>query len=98
MIRLATALFIAFMLLPSANPGEQRATIEVSTFDGLSAAKSVYDDLSGFCDRNHETCVTGKLLLDQLEAKARESLGVLSAKLEDEKPVNSDATLTGSIN
>ena len=34
MIRLATALFIAFMLLPSTNPGEQRATIEVSTFDG----------------------------------------------------------------
>lgn len=98
MFRLVTALFIAFMLLPSTNTGDQRATVEVSTFDGLSAAKSVYDDLSGFCDRNHETCVTGKLLVEQLETKAREGLGTISARLEDEKPANSDTTLTGSIN
>ncbi len=105
MFRLATALFIAAMLLPNSDLGNrttiigagQATTIEVSALDGLSAAKSIYDDLSGFCERNHETCVTGKALIGQLETKAREGLVMLSDGPAEKQPTNPDEILTGSI-
>ena len=98
MFRLAIALFIAVMLLPTDEVGDRTASIEVSTLEGLNAIKSVYDDLSGFCERNYETCVTGNALIGQAETKVRQSLGVLSSSIAENKPAKSDALLTGSIN
>jgi hypothetical protein len=58
LVRTAFWLSIVVLLLPAdADSGDQAP--RVSAFEAISAARSTVDDLSQFCERNPDVCVTG---------------------------------------
>ncbi|MCU0790374.1 MAG: DUF5330 domain-containing protein, partial [Nitratireductor sp.] len=77
----------------------------VSTGETIVAAQKLLADLAGFCDRNPDTCVTGKDLFAQFGAKAMTGAREIIAYLgegqpaETEKPAEdgSDLVSTGSV-
>ncbi len=78
----------------------------VSTGETMVAAQALLADLSRFCERNEDACVTGKELLGQLGAKAKTGARGLFDYLEEQQgetaaqtqpaPV-ADETNTGSV-
>lgn len=99
LIRAAFWLSLVIALIP-VNPedlGEgQRA---VSTGETLSAAQAMVADLAGFCDRNPQTCGTGRELFSQFGAKAKNGARYVYEYLdrEDSKATQSDEIQTGSL-
>ena len=65
MLRLIIALGVAAVLLPAETITRSNTTemSKVSTYDTFSAAQSLYADVTSFCDRNEEACITGKALV-----------------------------------
>lgn len=53
------------------NTTDGQAT-ETSTLDALMAVKDTVSDMGGFCERNSETCETGKSFLGSLGERARD--------------------------
>ena len=94
LVRIAFWLSIVIALIP-VNPADledgQRA---VSTGETLRAAQTVVADVAGFCDRNPETCGTGRELFAQLGAKARTGARYLYETLETGE---TDPVATGSV-
>ena len=87
MFRLVIAICIAVLLMPVDPDGVQlqetstsdaTTSQEVSSLDVLSAAQSIYSDVSTFCHRNEETCETAK-------AFAKKSIVVLASFISDLK-------------
>ena len=105
MFKLIVALGVAVMLLPegiAANDEVQTTTGTeaevVSTYDTLSAANSLYQDLVSFCDRNEEACLTGKALASNAVIYAQNALAALGEKQQlNSTPKTIDQVLTGSI-
>jgi len=64
-----------------------------STMDALSAFKGALVDLGGFCERNEETCETGKAFFSSLGVRARDGAGMLYQFL-DQKFTSSDEQAT----
>ena len=111
MLRLIMALGVAFMLLPQDNnlsiqgnahiadtsgyPHDD--TLQVNSMETLSAAQAVYYDLSNFCDRNQEACLTGTAILNTLEQKARTGLREFSGYIHEKSSNQIDPSATGSI-
>jgi len=58
LIRSAFWLSVVVMLLPAA-PDTGNTPPRVTAFEALSAAGTTVSDLSRFCDRNPDACVTG---------------------------------------
>lgn len=102
MFRLALALTLAVMLIPADKIPDrtnavQSNAVQVGTFDTLSAAKSVYDDVRGFCQRNQEACATGDALLGQFKDKAYSGLQMIAVYVQDNDAATPDQTITGSL-
>lgn len=57
---------------PSRQDGSSASDQATSTVDALLAVKDTVSDLGGFCDRNAETCETGKSFLGSLGERARD--------------------------
>jgi hypothetical protein len=70
LIRAAFWLTIVVLLLP-ADPPSSEATNQVDAFQAIGAARDTVADVSSFCDRNPETCVTGNAVFDLLARKVR---------------------------
>jgi len=45
--------------------------------NALSALKEAMIDLGGFCQRNEETCQTGRIFFSSLGGRARDGAGML---------------------
>ncbi len=67
MFRLIIALGVATLLLPAEaiqTSNKQQTlsedTPKVSSYDAYAAVQSLLSDITSFCDRNEETCLTGK--------------------------------------
>jgi len=56
---------------------ETRQGHSYSHLDTLSALRGTLADLSGFCDRNQETCATGRYFFSSLGTRARDGAGML---------------------
>ena len=65
MFRLIIALGVAAVLLPAETITKSNTaeTAKVSTYDTFSAAQSLYTDVTSFCNRNEEACITGKAIV-----------------------------------
>lgn len=76
MFRLIMALGVAAVLLPAETitDKKQAETVKVSTYDTFNAAHSLYSDVLSFCDRNEETCITGKAIATNMVHTIRGSL------------------------
>ncbi len=99
MFRLIIALGLAAVLLPAETIREKSAnqktvpTAEITTYDTFSAAHSIYSDISSFCERNVETCITGKALAQSAMMTVR---GTLS-KFTDQQDAGNSSTEVDQI-
>ncbi len=95
LIRAAFWLSVAILFIP-ANPQTGEAP-RVTVVNALLAAKVTIGDLSGFCDRNPDVCVTGSAAFDLFAQKAENGVRMLYDYLnEPKKPdaANGRGTLT----
>ena len=77
----------------------------VSTQETVLAAQAAMRDLSKFCERNKQTCETGRELVSQLGVKAATGARFVSAYLEDRfgesgslsNAEPTDQTMTGAV-
>ncbi len=103
MFRLIAALGVATMLLPAetfkAEDGAKTQTqqvtdIEVSAFDALYAVQSIYTDITSFCDRNAQTCSTGKNIATKAVTNIKQTINTVD---KDNKPKVDEQIKTGSV-
>lgn len=68
-------LAVAFFVPTPENPhsGEEG----YSSLDALLAVKSTLHDFGGFCERNPDTCTTGRAFVSSLGSKARDGAKML---------------------
>ena len=94
MIRLLLAIGLASALWPVDDNNETLGVrgINVSSADILSAAHSVYEDLGDFCNRNTETCLTGKQVFYSVSANVRAQV----LDFQSGTPTSSSEELSGS--
>ena len=103
MFRLIIALGVAGVLLPAETvTGSVSDTAEVrpqvSTYEAFSAAHSLYADITSFCERNEETCLTGKAIASSAAHKITSGLKQITPQQNHEKNVsNIDVTHTGAV-
>lgn len=75
LLRTAFWLSLVILLLPTGqHAGEDADTAQnpgVTASDAFDVARSAYSDLSGFCDRNPQTCETGSAALRTFGQKAQ---------------------------
>lgn len=70
LIRAAFWLTVVVMLLP-ADPPTRQDDVPVNPIQAIGAARDTVADVSNFCDRNPDACVTGTAVMDLLVRKAR---------------------------
>lgn len=103
MFRLIIALGVAGVLLPAETiTGSASNTVDVtpqvSTYEAFSAAHSLYADITSFCERNEETCQTGKAIASSAAQKVQSGLQQLTSQSSpNESASNIDVTHTGAI-
>ena len=84
LVRTAFWLSIVVLLIPAdAETGEQAP--RVSALEALSAARSTVNDLSQFCDRNPDVCVTGGSAFHVFADKMRTGVKLLYGYFSDDK-------------
>jgi hypothetical protein len=96
LIRAAFWLTIVVLLLP-ADPPSSNSTTQVNAFQAIGAARDTVADVSSFCDRNPDTCVTGNAVFDLLARKVRFGVRKVSEYFESTREVRQpehDGTLT----
>ena len=103
MFRLIIALGVAGLLLPAETvtgsvSGTSESRPQVSTYEAFSAAHSLYADITSFCERNEETCLTGKAIALSAAHKITSGLKQITSqhKPEDNTSII-DVTHTGAV-
>lgn len=100
MFRLIIAAFTVYLLLPedvTLLRNNSEAIKPVSAGQTLDAANTVIKDITGFCERNPDTCDTGKALL--VNAKRAVS-DTINTDLQDSDParIQDDGTMPDETN
>jgi hypothetical protein len=97
LIRAAFWLSVAVMFIP-ADPQSGTDAPRVTALQALVAARAAVADLSGFCDRNPDVCVTGNAAFEVFTEKAQKGARLLYRYLgeDGDKPAagQKDGTLT----
>jgi hypothetical protein len=76
LLRSAFWLSIAILLIP-ADPEAGTEAPRVTAIEALVAAKATIADMSAFCDRNPDVCVTGSAALQLFSEKAHNGVRML---------------------
>lgn len=103
LIRAAFWLTLVIAFIPVHPQDLDEGQRAVSTGETIVAAQALLSDFARFCERNPETCVTGRELFSQFGAKAvtgaRELYAYLSEKQGDAKSPEPEAEVvsTGSV-
>lgn len=94
LLRSAFWLAIVILLIP-ADPQSGEAP-RVTVIEAFMAAQATVADLSGFCNRNPDVCMTGSAAIDVLAEKAGNGVEMIYRLLDgDEAEVGGDSgTLT----
>lgn len=92
LIRAAFWLTLVVLFIP-ADPQSGAEAPRVGALQALSAAQATVADLSSFCDRNRDVCVTGSAALRVFSEKAQNGVRMLRGYLESagEKTPRRDA-------
>lgn len=76
-IKAAFWLTLVVALIP-VNPADlSNDERNVSTLETIGVAKSFFQDVSGFCERNSQSCASGSIVLSQMGLKAREGARIV---------------------
>jgi len=99
LIRATFWLAIVIMFIP-ADPQTDTPAPRVTMIEGLFATRAVVADMSNFCDRNPDVCVTGNAAFQVFAEKAQNGARMLYQFIDKsfEKSPDGDAesgTLTG---
>lgn len=97
LLRAAFWLTLAVMLIP-ADPKTGTEAPSVSALEAFGAARATISDISGFCERNPNVCVTGSAALDVLAEKAQNGARLLYRYLDDNGAVPAAAGEDGTLN
>ena len=77
-------LSLLILLIPAGKESSAAGRGGVSASEMLSAGMAVWNDVSGFCDRNREACDTGDRLVARFGDKARHGAKMLYGFLDAE--------------
>jgi hypothetical protein len=98
LIRAAFWLSLAIMFIP-ADPQSGTEAPRVGALQALGAARATVADLSAFCDRNPDVCVTGSAAFQVFTEKAQNGARIIYRYFDgsdEARPKGSDAgTLRG---
>lgn len=97
------SLVVAFIPVDPAHLAPNQRNI--TPIETVGVAQSLVKDLSGFCERNQQSCETGGVILSQMGLKAREGARIVYTYLDNNAvsdvarlgSLESDATQVGSI-
>jgi hypothetical protein len=94
LLRSAFWLTIVILLIP-ADPQSGEAP-RVTVVNALMAARATVADLSGFCNRNPDVCITGGAAIDVFAEKAGNGVEMIYRYLDDAgaEPARDSGTLT----
>lgn len=95
LIRAAFWLSVAVMFIP-ADPQSGTDAPRVTALQALVAARAAVADLSGFCERNPDVCVTGNAAFQVFTEKAQNGARLLYRYFEEDHPAakKENGTLT----
>ncbi|PLX39044.1 MAG: hypothetical protein C0606_00410 [Hyphomicrobiales bacterium] len=86
LIRTAFWLCLLIAVLPiEPDTSDNTAQTDISTWEAIGAAQSIYSDISGFCERNPATCETGQSAANAFSNKAKASAKALYEYLNDDE-------------
>jgi hypothetical protein len=94
LIRTAFWLSLVIMLLPADGETGDKAP-RVTAFETISAAGATVSDLSQFCKRNPDVCVTGGSAFQVFADKVRYGAKLIYGYFGDKKPVAEPAAAAG---
>ncbi len=82
-LRTAFWLSLVIVLLPAGTEKNDSTANLVSAKEAISVAQSTVGDLSQFCARNPDTCVTGNLVVSSFGQKARYGAEIVYKYLDE---------------
>jgi hypothetical protein len=85
---------LVLLLLPIDTGSEDTSGPGINPVSAFFAAQSTISDLSGFCDRNPQTCETGGQAISQIGAKAKVSAKMIYEYLDEDGNLTTGATGT----
>jgi hypothetical protein len=96
LLRAAFWLSLVIIFLPADKPDGSDAP-SVSAFQAISAAHDAFSDVSQFCQRNPDTCVTGSAALQVFGDKLRTGVKLISSAFANHKTDGAQTAGTGTL-
>jgi hypothetical protein len=94
LLRCAFWIGLVLLLLPIDTGPDESQTAGISPVKAFFAAQSTISDLSGFCERNPETCATGGQAIARIGEKAKVSAKLLIDYMDEDGTLVTGATGT----
>jgi hypothetical protein len=94
LLRCAFWIGLVLLLLPIDTGPDESQTAGISPVKAFFAAQSTISDLSGFCERNPETCATGGQAIARIGEKAKVSAKILIDYMDEDGTLVTGATGT----
>jgi hypothetical protein len=88
LLRSAFWLTVVILLIP-ADPQSGEAP-RVTLVNALVAAQATFADVSGFCERNPDVCITGSAAIDVFAEKAGNGVELIRTYLDGEAPAENE--------
>lgn len=94
LLRCAFWIALVLLILPIDTGEDGKDGIGINPVAAFFAAQSTISDLSGFCERNPQTCETGGQAISQIGAKAKVSARMIYEYLDENGELTTGATGT----
>lgn len=94
LLRCAFWIALVLLILPIDTGEDGKDGVGINPVAAFFAAQSTISDLSGFCERNPQTCETGGQAIAQIGAKAKVSARMIYEYLDENGELTTGATGT----
>lgn len=94
LLRCAFWIALVLLILPIDTGEDGKDSVGINPVAAFFAAQSTISDLSGFCERNPQTCETGGQAIAQIGAKAKVSARMIYEYLDENGELTTGATGT----
>lgn len=94
LLRCAFWIALVLLILPIDTGEDGKESAGINPVTAFFAAQSTISDLSGFCERNPQTCETGGQAISQIGAKAKVSARMIYEYLDENGELTTGTTGT----
>lgn len=94
LLRCAFWIALVLLILPIDTGEDGNESAGINPVTAFFAAQSAISDLSGFCERNPQTCETGGQAISQISAKAKVSARMIYEYLDENGELTTGTTGT----